>query len=133
MLAGTVALLRFGTAFAAYDYRVRSREYRSAQRAAQLADLYYGPGLRYRDPYSGDYLTSEEFGRRADRRLYVSGLALTVHFALLVWSSGYTYVLEGERLHGRTPIFELQPEEPKSQAGRTTRGVSWRMGMAWRL
>ena len=129
VLSGTIAALRVSTVAIALDYRNKSREYRSAERAARIGDLAYGPGLRYKDPYSGDYLTADEFGRRADRRSYISGLALTLHVGLAFWSAGYTYRMEQEHVRERTPILEMGPDRP--EARRAEGGVRWILGMRW--
>lgn len=109
-LAATMATLRLATAFAYVDYRRRALEYRSAERAALVADYFYGPGVRYLDPYSGDYLTSEQFGRRADRRTYISTLAMTVHLGMAVFGAIYSWSLEKQLAGDNLPIFDLAPE-----------------------
>ena len=131
VLAGTIAFVRVSTAFLAINYRNRAREYRSAQQAARVADVVYGPGLRYRDPYSGDYLTSDGFGRRADRRQYISGLALSLHLAVALWSAAHTYRFEQQEALERAPIFEMQPEAGVPRATHQGNGLRWVIGMRW--
>ncbi|MBX7057983.1 MAG: hypothetical protein K1X75_07940 [Leptospirales bacterium] len=99
---------RLATAYYAYVKHIEYLEYRSAARAARLADLYYGPGLYYRDPYSSGFRNSDGFQREADRRSYLSTLALSLHL-LLTGLSVYQTGRWLEEEHSRTlPEFELE-------------------------
>jgi len=78
MLGGRVITL----AGAVYFHN-RFADYASAERAARVADLYFGPGLQYRDPYSGGFKTTTQFRKEADRNLNMAGYSVGIHLILL--------------------------------------------------
>lgn len=80
--AGFMLLGRILTFYGAYHYHNRYVNYNSAASAARVADLYYGPGLEYADPYSRDYLSSQEMENRAGRSQNYSHLAIAIHLGL---------------------------------------------------
>mgnify|MGYP001193906446 CR=1 FL=1 len=82
-LSGSFLLLgRLLTLYGAYHYHNRYVNYNSAANAARIADLYYGPGLEYADPYSGEYLSSQEMQNRAGRAQNYSHLSIALHLGL---------------------------------------------------
>ncbi|MCB1169564.1 MAG: hypothetical protein KDK25_04485 [Leptospiraceae bacterium] len=82
-ISGSFLLIgRILTAYGAYYYHARYINYDSAARAARVADLYYGPGLEYADPYSGDFLSSQDLQNRAGRSQNYYHLSLALHAGL---------------------------------------------------
>ncbi|MCB1138133.1 MAG: hypothetical protein KDK23_05220 [Leptospiraceae bacterium] len=82
-ISGSFLLIgRILTAYSAYYYHARYINYESAARAARLADIYYGPGLEYADPYSGDFLSSQDLQNRAGRSQNYYHLSLALHAGL---------------------------------------------------
>jgi len=96
---------RVGTAYLAYYFRQREIEYRSAQNAAKIAEFYFGPGYRFRNPYGKGYYNSVEYGRRAGRREVFWHLSLVVHAGLLVTGQAMTSHYYDEMQMERAPVF----------------------------
>lgn len=81
-----IATGRIGTAYLSWYYDQRAREYRSAEKAARIAELYFGPGYRFKNPYGGGYYTASEYNRLSGKRKLYSNLGLLVHFGLAIGS-----------------------------------------------
>lgn len=82
MIAGT----RVGTAYLAWYFKQREKEYRSAENAARIAEFYFGPGYRFKNPYGSGYYSASEFHRMAGRREFYSHLAILFHAGITVAS-----------------------------------------------
>lgn len=87
-----------------------AREYRSAARAAKNADLYYGPGFKYKDPYGGGFSTADEFHHKADRKALTMGLAITAHILITAFSVFMVTDLHEQERMKNLPVFEIQSE-----------------------
>ncbi len=110
-LAGSLfAVSRAGTVYLALHFWTEQQEYRSAARAARAAEVYFGPGYRYDNPYGRGYYNAEEFQRIADRRSFFFGLSLTTELILTVYSLLYTKSLIDDSEEKNIPVFEIKPE-----------------------
>ena len=119
-ISGSLLLVgRVLTFYAAYRFHNRSIDYRSAAQAASIADLYYGPGLRYKDPYSSDYLSTQEFENRAGRAQNYMYLSIALHGGLM--AAG---LYQGHRIQERLQEENLQRLEIQSNDLRST-GFAW--------
>lgn len=107
---------RLGTLYAAGAYYVQFREYQSAERAARNADLFFGPGLRYKDPYAGGYGTADDFRDKAERRAFFAGTAVTLHIALTIVSLWWT-VDHGYAEYKRRCRYSKNADRRRSAAG----------------
>ena len=101
---------RLLSAYAAYDFWRESARYRSAEKAARNADLYFGYGYRYKDPYSGAYHSADEFQRLADRRSLGLSLSASVFLAVTIISAVYTGKRALAEERKILPVFEIKPE-----------------------
>lgn len=96
------------SAYYAYTLNVQKTEYQSAERAARIADIYWGPGYNYKDPYSTGYLNAEGFRRKADQKRYYRNLSIGVHLIATAASLFFTRsLLENQTTY---PVFDLEPE-----------------------
>lgn len=97
---------RVGTAYLAYYFRQREIEYRSAENAAKIAEIYFGPGYRFRNPYGKGYYNSAEYRRLAGRREVFWHLSLVLHAGLLVTGQALTSHYYNEIQMERAPVFQ---------------------------
>lgn len=102
-----IAIVRLGTAALAVQFQAERSVYRSAERAARLADVYYGGPLRYRDPYGEGYRSADEFARLADRRAAYVRLGVSAHLLTTVISLARTYFLHERLSATRETTLEL--------------------------
>src|SRR5690349_20149937 len=65
-----IAVGRVSTAYLSWYYSQRAREYHSAEKAARLAELYFGPGYRFKNPYGGGYYSAAEYSQLAGKRKF---------------------------------------------------------------
>ncbi len=122
---GLLLLGRLLTLYGAYHYHNRYINYNSAANAARIADLYYGPGLEYADPYSGDYLSSQQMENRAGRAQNYSHLSIALHLGLT--GAG---LFQGYRI--QEGIREKNLQELKIQSVRTE-ALPLSLGYTWNL
>jgi len=101
MLAGRIITLA-GT----LHFHNRYADYASAERAARVADFYYGPGLQYRDPYSGGYKTTTQFRKEADRNLNMAGYSVGIHLILLGVGMYNGLLFAAEDRLDKAPVYE---------------------------
>jgi hypothetical protein len=101
MLAGRIVTLA-----GAVHFHNRYADYASAERAARIADLYYGPGLQYRDPYSGGYKTTTQFRKEADRNLNLAGYSVGIHLILLGVGMYNGLLFAAEDRLDKAPVYE---------------------------
>lgn len=101
-----IAAGRIGTAYLAYYFRQREIEYRSAENAARIAELYFGPGYRFRNPYGKGYYNASEYRRLAGRREFFWNLSLVVHAGLLITGQAMTSHYYEEMQEERAPVFK---------------------------
>lgn len=107
LLSGSAVLGgRLGTLAAMLSWQARSARYASAATAAENADLYYGPGMRYRDPYSGAYRSSRELRNMADRSMNLATYAAGLHLVLV--GVGILAGIENEETYERekAPVID---------------------------
>lgn len=107
LLSGSAVLGgRLATLAAMLSWQARSARYASAATAAENANLYYGPGMRYRDPYSGAYRSSREFRNMADRSMNLATYAVGLHLVLI--GVGILAGIENEQLYERekAPVID---------------------------
>lgn len=97
---------RVGTAYLAYYFRQREIEYRSAENSAKIAELYFGPGYRFRNPYGKGYYNAAEYRRLAGRREFFWNLSLVLHAGLLITGQALTSHYYDEMQLERAPIFK---------------------------
>ncbi len=97
---------RVGTAYLAYYFRQREIEYRSAENSAKIAELYFGPGYRFRNPYGKGYYNSSEYRRLAGRREFFWNLSLVLHAGLLLTGQAMTAHYYDEMQLERAPVFK---------------------------
>jgi hypothetical protein len=106
-VSGTIqAAGRVGTAYLAYYFRQREIEYRSAENSAKIAELYFGPGYRFRNPYGKGYYNSAEYRRLAGRREFFWNLSLVLHAGLLITGQAMTAHYYDEMQLERAPVFK---------------------------
>lgn len=135
------ASTRLATAWYAYQFHIEHLEYRSAARAAQLGDLYYGPGLLYRDPYGDGYRNADGFQREADRRSYLSSLMIGIHILLAGVSAYQTASWALEEQRAAQPQLEIgvdqnegdRPRGARSGAAQAPVYAGLRLDLRWRL
>ncbi len=137
-----LAVGRLGTLYAAGAFYVQFREYQSAERAARTAGLFFGPGLRYKDPYSSGYATADDFRDRAERRAFFAGTAVTVHAVLTIvslwWTADHAYARHEETLpvfpepgaNARAWQFDVHDEVASDPLVHRSNG--WRVDVRWR-
>ena len=101
MLGGRIVTLA-----GAVHFHNRYADYASAGRAARIADLYYGPGLQYRDPYSGGYKTTTQFRKEADRNLNLAGYSVGIHLILLGVGMYNGLLFAAEDRLDKAPVYE---------------------------
>ncbi|HBS06355.1 MAG TPA: hypothetical protein DEA96_15410 [Leptospiraceae bacterium] len=125
---GLLLLGRLITLYGAYHYHNRYINYNSAANAARIADLYYGPGLEYADPYSGDYLSSQQMENRAGRAQNYSHLSIALHLGLTGAGlfQGYR-IQEGIREHN---LQELKIKQVRTKDLPVTLGYTWNLNFS---
>lgn len=85
--AGTaIGVGRIGTAYLSYYHSQRAREYQSAEKAARIAELYFGPGYRFKNPYGSGYYSAAEYSRMAGKRKFYANIGIVVHVGIAVAS-----------------------------------------------
>ncbi len=90
--ASVFFITRSVSAAGAIEYYNRYVNYRSATRAARMADLYYGGGLVYMDPYEPNrYRSSISFAKEAGRYNSYRSAMITVHLIFTAISLYFTY------------------------------------------
>ncbi|MBW7857247.1 MAG: hypothetical protein H3C43_02855 [Leptonema sp. (in: Bacteria)] len=119
MLSGRVSTIAGGF----YFYN-RYINYSSAEKAAKLADLYYGPGLKYRDPYSHGYKSSNEFRKQADRNLNLSYYSIAAHLILLSVSIYNAILIDEQNQLDSAPVFDQVTNDTHSLHYKLTNIVS---------
>jgi len=102
MLAG-----RLSTLGLAIHFQNQANDYMSAQKAAENADLYYGPGLMYKDPYSSGYKSSRQFRKEADRNLAFSNYMVFTHLILLGTAVYNGLLFVDQEKQRQAPVFEI--------------------------
>jgi len=107
------AFSRITTGYLAYYYREREKEYRSAANSAQIAELYYGPGYRFKNPYGGGYYNSAEFNREAGRREFFSNLAIVLNLGLTITSGLLTRNFLTDAEAQSAPVFPAVETKPQ--------------------
>jgi hypothetical protein len=107
MLAGRLLALA-----GAVHFHNRYADYASAEKAARIADLYYGPGLQYKDPYSSGYKTTTEFRKEADRNLNLSGYSVAIHLILLGVGIYNGILFAKENKLEQAPVYDLSDVTP---------------------
>lgn len=106
-VAGSLILTgRIVTLAGAVQFYNRYADYASAERAARIADLYYGPGLQYRDPYSGGYRTTTQFRKEADRNLNLAGYSVGIHLILLGVGMYNGLLFAAEDRLDKAPVYD---------------------------
>ena len=121
--AGLLMAGRLLTLYGAYYFHVRHVNYASAARAARLGDAYYGPGLQYADPYSGDFLSSQEMENRSGRAQNYSHISIALHLGLMGAGLFQGYRIQQELQEQNLKKLEIQ------SAGRNSPGLSF--GHTW--
>lgn len=107
-VAGTLMLTgRVITLASAIHFHNRFADYASAEKAARLADLYYGPGMRYRDPYSSGFKSSLEFRKEADRNLNLASYSVGLHLILLGVGIYNGLILQREEELEKAPVYDI--------------------------
>lgn len=100
---------RLLTLFGAYQFHNRYVNYSSAARAAENADLVYGPGLEYADPYSGDYLSSQDLQNRAGRSQNYFHMSVALHLGLTAAGLFQGYQIAEDTRERNLKRLEIQP------------------------
>lgn len=97
---------RLTTLAAMLAYQARYARYHSAATAARNADLYYGPGMRYRDPYAGGYRSAQELQTIADRNINLAAYAAGLH--LILAGVGILAGIENEEIYekDKAPVVD---------------------------
>lgn len=105
--SSAIAFGRIGSAIAAASFYNRYLNYKSATRAATVAEFYYGPGISYYDPYSKTYRRRESFEREAGVSRYYYGLSITAHILIAVASLYLTDRSLADESEKNIPQFDL--------------------------
>ncbi|MBL8019671.1 MAG: hypothetical protein JNM27_08415 [Leptospirales bacterium] len=118
--AGTaIGVGRIGTAYLSYYQSQRAREYQSAEKAARIAELYFGPGYRFKNPYGSGYYSAAEYGRMAGKRKFYANIGIVVHVGIAIASGLLTsgWLDEAEA----TPVFP----DPRTREQPVTFGMKF--------
>ncbi len=100
-----IAAGRISTLYMAYYFHQRELEYRSAENAARIAEFYFGPGYRFKNPYGGGYYSAAEFHQMAGRREFYSHLSLFLHVGITVASLYTTNLFLQADAEMNGPVF----------------------------
>ncbi|MCE9596968.1 MAG: hypothetical protein K8S54_03285 [Spirochaetia bacterium] len=120
-LGTAIATSRIGTGYLSWYYSQRAREYGSAEKAARIAELYFGPGYRFKNPYGSGYYNASEYSHLAGKRKFYANIALLVHLGVAVTSGFLTADWLDEARP--TPVFPMPArmhEQPVSFTVRLT-------------
>jgi len=120
---------RAGTIYLAFEFWQKQIEYRSAARAARAAEVYFGPGYRYKDPFDSGYRTAQELDRLAGRNTFYYSLSLSFHAVITIVSLVFTNFLVSLDEKKDRPVFDIQADV---LPGTEARGVRFIAGFSVR-